>query len=673
MQGIALRSLLLLTLVVPLLGTPDPIQAQEASAENGPESDSATGEAAAAAETSERVFFDQIDVDLTNLEVVVTDKKGRPVTGLTSDDFEIYVDGRKVDISHFAEVREPTPEPSAEQNDTADELAAPAEAPADAPTGDEPPDEAGDSTTEDGSDHLVIFVDNVNISPQNRKLLFVELRRFLEQRWRPANRVMLVTLGRKVEVALPFSADREQVLATLDELEKQSSHYALADGDRRMFLNRLQRASLRAFSPRTGGGQQTGADLEFTDAVRVALELGNSVRRLSEQRYQRLRATIASLGELCGTLGGMSGRKALIYLSDGLPMRPADSLIEAFTGKYETWVIQNQDDMRQRTRFPEAPQDLRRVMTSIGSTEFDLGRNLQQLTARASENRVAFYPISNNARTSNTISAEDSGAGLAAGTGSGSMNRNAQAVESFTRDASLLQLAQDTGGQALIRSANLGELFARVTQDFNNYYSLAFDDSPAYEINELATEEERAAAAEEEAKRRESRRELKVKALRKDLVVRHGKGFQTKSWRERLGDMTRASALFEVESNPLQVALDPGEQVREGERFRVPIMLTIPFEQIRMVFQGEHYMAQLTALVLVHNEKDGGISEPQRIDFPIKILGSRIMEAARSDAGYVLELEMGGGPKRVAVGVRDHFGRTESTVNLDLVVGQGTG
>jgi len=41
-------------------------------------------------------------VDLVNVGVTVTDKKGRLVAGLTADDFELYEDGRKQGIRYFA-------------------------------------------------------------------------------------------------------------------------------------------------------------------------------------------------------------------------------------------------------------------------------------------------------------------------------------------------------------------------------------------------------------------------------------------------------------------------------------------------------------------------------------------------------------------------------------------
>ncbi|MEM7357018.1 MAG: hypothetical protein AAF657_39760, partial [Acidobacteriota bacterium] len=250
--------------------------------------------------------------------------------------------------------------------------------------------------------------------------------------------------------------------------------------------------------------------------------------------------------------------------------------------------------------------------------------------------------------------------------GSGSGLRNAQSSENFSRDASLLVMAEDTGGQAMTRSANIGELLERSARDFTRYYSLGYH-HPGKEQNRQAT-----SGKVKSNKVRSSKiglSKIVVRVARDDVVVRHGKTYQPRSWRDRLGAMTLASALFEVEDNALGAALDPGEPVLEGDRYRVPIMIRIPFEQIRMVYRDEHYRGQLTALVVVRDDTDGAFSQPQRIDFPIKIPGQRIMEAAQREAGYLLQLDMERGAKRVAIGIRDHLARTEATLHLDLVVG----
>ncbi len=224
---------------------------------------------------------------------------------------------------------------------------------------------------------------------------------------------------------------------------------------------------------------EAAGDPDFDDSIRVAIELAFNVRALGERRYQVVKATIETLRRFYDALGGMPGRKALVYLSDGLPMRPADSLAEAWNGKYHDWALQNSGDIRNNSAYPNADQTFQRVISSLASSELDLRHEINQLTSVASAQRVAFYPISNY---------DGSPALLSAVGGSGSMMRAAQALESFTRDASLLRMAEETGGRALIRSANFGELLERVERDFATHYALGYSLPPAEEEEEAGGE-----------------------------------------------------------------------------------------------------------------------------------------------------------------------------------------
>ena len=49
-------------------------------------------------------LVESIDVKVINVDVVVTDKKGNAVTGLTKDDFELFENGQPKLITNFYEV-----------------------------------------------------------------------------------------------------------------------------------------------------------------------------------------------------------------------------------------------------------------------------------------------------------------------------------------------------------------------------------------------------------------------------------------------------------------------------------------------------------------------------------------------------------------------------------------
>ena len=70
--------------------------------------------AAPEAPEPESAFTESIEVNLVDLDVVVTTLWGRQVTDLTRDDFEIWEDGERREISHFARVIDGVPEGAGE-------------------------------------------------------------------------------------------------------------------------------------------------------------------------------------------------------------------------------------------------------------------------------------------------------------------------------------------------------------------------------------------------------------------------------------------------------------------------------------------------------------------------------------------------------------------------------
>ncbi len=579
-------------------------------------------------------FSESVDVEVVNVDVMVTTKDGQPVNGLTRADFEVFEDGQSVTLTNFYAADGP-----AIRLGSSDEL---------------PPDDAEPAATGDTQGlQLVVFVDNLNIRPQNRKLLFENLRRQLEERAVPGSQVMLVTMNNRIEVVQPFTSDPELVLSALGGIEKQTSLSVLMDGDRRMYLAELGRASLysvpcnrtrRIGAPGSGGGGGA-SDPQFDEAVRTAQTLAIRIRSLAEQRYQAARGTVSSLAAFSDTLGGLPGRKAVLYLSDGISMRPADSLIEAWIGKYQNWFQGNETAIRNCSRYPEAVGDLQRTVTSAGSNNFDLHRDFNRLTERASSNRVAFYPISNGGRQAGLITAAIGGS--TDGT-SGQAMRNAMIAETYSRNASILQMADDTGGQAVTGNANVGKLLEKVGRDFSSYYSLGY--APPDREGDAGF------------------RKIEVKVRRDGIKVRHVKGHRASNWQDRLGEMTVASALYQLESNPLGIQLETAEPVRQGGRFKVPILVKIPFSQVRMESAGDHYQAHLALMVVVLDEK-GGFSPPRTFDLPIQVPNAQILQARQQDAAYPIELEMKKGAQRVGVGVRDHLAQTSSCLKLDFELG----
>ena len=59
--------------------------------------------------TWQTIFSGTTDVNVVNVDVVVTDKQGKPVSGLGVDDFQLFENGKPVEISNFYAAAETRP------------------------------------------------------------------------------------------------------------------------------------------------------------------------------------------------------------------------------------------------------------------------------------------------------------------------------------------------------------------------------------------------------------------------------------------------------------------------------------------------------------------------------------------------------------------------------------
>ena len=246
----------------------------------------------ASAPEPEEAFFERVEVNLVTVDVVVTDKRGNPVTGLGRDDFEIFEDGRPMAITNFyaveggARLPPPPPTPPTPPAATAPALPRPAPVPEEVPL------------------QLIVYVDNLNIRPTHRTRVFRDVRRFLNQQIAGDDRVMLVSYERSLKVKQGLTSDPQLIANALFELEESATDTTQRDEERRTLIERIEEAR----SP---------------EQVRTWL-------RVHSQSVQNdLRGTLRAVEEMVTSLAGLPGRKALLYVSDGLPMTPGEEFYVA--------------------------------------------------------------------------------------------------------------------------------------------------------------------------------------------------------------------------------------------------------------------------------------------------------------------------------------------------------
>lgn len=222
-----------------------------------------------------------MEIRVINVDVVVTDKKGKPVTGLTKNDFQLFENGSEKPISNFYEVTAP-PAPAA---------AAPGQpAPA-------APKLTAASIPENQRRRIIFYVDNLSLAPFNRNRVFKSMKKFMEEVMRPGDEAMIATFNRSMKVRMQFVRDPVALQQTLDVIAGESA----------MGLsNKSEFNSLK----------------DQVDQAQTYDEALSACRTYAESTQHDLRQSVESIDSLMSTLAGVEGKKVLVLVSEGFPMQP---------------------------------------------------------------------------------------------------------------------------------------------------------------------------------------------------------------------------------------------------------------------------------------------------------------------------------------------------------------
>ncbi|HEX2253809.1 MAG TPA: VWA domain-containing protein [Thermoanaerobaculia bacterium] len=560
------------------------VRAEDAEADEDPPAEDPAFAGPAAQPGDLEVFVDTVDVRVVNVDVYVTDKKGNPVTGLTIDDFEVREDRRPVEVTNFYAVE------GGRRVDEPEPVAVPA--PVGAPT---PPPGAPPPVPADQRLHLVVYIDNFNIEPLNRNRVMNELGFFLTRRLSPGDRVMVLTYDRSLNVRQPFTTDHELLVRSLDEIKRISGHAVSRSQERREALERIS---------------------ESEGPTRAA----QHARMYAQSVENDLRFTVGALKETVQNLAGLPGRKAVLYVSDGVPMVPGQDAFHAVEAKFGPGHS---------------------VMTE--SFTFDHSRSFRELANLANANRVTFYTLdAAGLRVNSAFSAEHS-AGMTGVLVESSFNTNLQAP--------LRYIADTTGGVAIVNTNSVLPALERVGADFNSYYSLGFRPATG-------------------GMGRYHRIEVVVKG-RRDLVVRHREGYRDKTTEAQMTEGTVAAMQFGFEDNPLAVRVSFGDVSRRDDRFfTVPVSVEVPLDSVVLVPRAGTHEARLRLYISALDDR-GDSSPVQQVAVPISIPSDEIEAARGQTYRYTVPLLMRSGRHRVAVGVRDELGAEEAFVTSEIMVGRG--
>ena len=243
----------------------------------------------------------KISTTLIQLDVVVTDKKGRQVTELKPEDFEIYENGKKQDVSNFSYIESnganktantPTTEQNSRQNN---KYSVPAP--------------SAKLKLEQVRRTYALVVDDLGLSFDNVYWVQQSLRKFVKDQMQEGDLVAIIRTGSGIGALQSFTSNRDQLLAAIDKIK----------------WNSQGRGGINTFTPieTTLSGDLSGqidsqGKVKSVAGTEEEKEFQNQIEQFRNENF-----AVGTLGALNYVIRGMRdlpGRKSLMLISEGFPI-----------------------------------------------------------------------------------------------------------------------------------------------------------------------------------------------------------------------------------------------------------------------------------------------------------------------------------------------------------------
>jgi len=356
----------------------------------------------------------KIRTNLVQVDAVVT-KDGKPVTGLTADDFDIYEDGRKQTITSFAYISNV---PSRATNATV--ASAPLKDSAADKTSATPP--TSERIQRDAARRTIaIVVDDLGISAESMGQIKTRLQKFLAEELQPNDLVAIIRTSGNVGALQQFTTDKRMLNRAVDQLR----------------WNVCSRTGLSVV-PRV---ESVGDPACYDDSPSLSLKA--------------LRFILESMGRL-------PGRKSMILLSDNLPIQR----------EQRGAGIGLVSDASEKIRTGPKKEDAFGII-QVGEDVKNYGSWLRRISETAIRSSVVIYSVDTQGLQNTGVSASDSVFERIPETQPrliGLIPERFRMLQE-NREGSLL-LAKQTGGFQVTNSNDLQ--LDRILEDQSGYYLLGY-------------------------------------------------------------------------------------------------------------------------------------------------------------------------------------------------------
>lgn len=575
------------------------------------------------------VLRESIDVRLISLDAVVTDSSDQPIDGLTKDDFELEVEGEAVEILNVS---------------ASEDL----------------------RTTIGGRLTILLFIDERHLQRKHRDAALAEVADALDAEiaanptW-----VAAAAFGDRLEPLLAPTRDREAVRAAIAAATNRE----------------LPASGLRH--------QQQTASLAVRDALRLMAAKGSRYR-LGEASLASVESNLRSFGEalrldtlqttravrsLVEALAFVPGRKAILFVSDGLPRYPLDRAAKTMYDRLagSSRQFEGDDligdpgslDLQDRNHRPFGNDRFDRMGAPTGIVQNDDGGAMSfqsltaelscadafdQLAALANIHRVTFYPLKPPVADPSISRLGESAAGR------GSI------VELSNVRSGLESLADLTGGLSFASETGVGEFLQLTRTDISTYYSLSF--APPDSMGDTGIREVTL-----RVRRRSSTRHGSVRYRTSYVPVTIQQNLASRAWGTLLFGWRENSHGMEVEiGRPVGAQTGDGQPARSFE-----VVASLPIGKLELAPKRAARNPAASGsfrVVLQVQRDDGSRMQPQHFDFELNVPVAELEAASSQYIAVRSGLLLPPGTYRLAVGLWEENSGRSSFVVRELSVGQ---
>jgi VWFA-related protein len=542
-------------------------------------------------------FTSGVEVRVVNVEVMVTDRDGLPVTDLLPSDFEILEDGHPQPVTNFFRIVNGAAQLNASQR-------------------------AAGTTREDErfQRRVVLVVDDNSIGKVARHQALDRLRDFVANRFDGEAQWAVAAIGEKLDFLQPFSRDRYEVSAALDEIGKLPTYAKYHSLDRS-----LPEDPVRA------------QFMQFEQQPQSSLDIGEDYRFSSREQAMRNLHSFAVMADVLNRLmlsySSFGGRKAIVLVTGTLEFHPEMQYL--VSKDPHTW---NDSGLTDRTpsdpSIEGAKKQLEGVLAGIVRSANSAGFQLYVINGEGLKNPVRVLDVERREV---------------------SMVKNAGAFaappELSDPSTAPMTLARGTGGFALT-SNDLGKDLGKVVDDTATYYSLGYepDHAPDRRYHSII-----------------------VKVKRPGLKVRYRSGYLDLSDSERVAEELATPLSFPKPKGSLPVSLKVEELGPDGGKIKLVAHVDVPIKALTLLPKADGTLhAEPEVILAIYNERGENITVlPRR--FPIDVPAGQ-EDAARAGAvkpNLVFSLQPGA--YTIAVTVQDPVLHERGTALQRVLVGHRKG